>query len=49
MDTIQKDDGVALAAWKAPFGGNQIDGRLRFGAFLVAYLLIGGLTLAQWA
>lgn len=49
MDSIRKEDGAALGGWKALFGGHQVDGRIKFSLFMAAYLLAGGLTLAQWA
>ncbi|MBB3952442.1 hypothetical protein [Aureimonas jatrophae] len=49
MDSIKPGDGPGMALWKRLFGGTQIEGRLKLTLFLAAYLLIGGLTLAQWA
>ncbi|WP_156417832.1 hypothetical protein [Aureimonas sp. AU4] len=49
MDSVKPGDDAGLAFWKRFLGGTQVDGRLKLSLGLVIYLLIGGLTLAQWA
>jgi len=49
MDSIKAKDGPGMAAWKATLGGSLFEGYLKLTVLLVTYLLVGGLTLAQWA
>jgi hypothetical protein len=38
-----------MRIWKVLFGGDTLLGRWKLYLFLVSYLLLGGLTLAQLA
>ncbi len=49
MDSVTRNDGPLLAAWKGLLGGTRLSGTVKLVAFLVAYILLGGLTLAQMA
>lgn len=49
MDSIKQTDDYGMTAWKLMFGGDNLFGRLKLYIFLVAFNVIGGLTLAQMA
>lgn len=49
MDSIRKKDDPWMRIWKVLFGGDTLLGRWKLYLFLVGYLLLGGLTLAQLA
>ncbi len=49
MDSVTREDGPLLKAWKGVVGGTELSGTIKLVVFLVAYLLLGGLTLAQMA
>lgn len=49
MDSVNSDDQGVLKIWKVLFGGDNLFGRLKLYLFLVAFNLIGGLTLAHFA
>lgn len=49
MDSIKRRDPWWLTAWKSVLGGSLFEGYVKLPLSLVVYLLVGGLTLAQWA
>lgn len=49
MDSVTREDGPLLAVWKSVVGGTRLSGTIKLVAFLVVYILLGGLTLAQMA